>query len=102
MSSGVPAYDDRAALAMAAIAPLQAIEAAPRVDPADELQLEAPAGVHAPERARRQHGLTLAVEVDPPAPYRRWRYFIFWCLVRLAARVYPFKFEIYRTREPWE
>lgn len=50
----------------------------------------------------RRPGLTLSVEVDPPPPHSRWRFFVFWLLVKLAARVYPFRFEIYRTPDPRE
>ncbi len=50
----------------------------------------------------RERALTIAVEVDPPPEHSRWRFLVFYLLVRLAARVYPFKFEIYRTRQPWE
>lgn len=68
---------------------------------ADAAPLESPLGVPAPER-HKEYALTLAVEVEPPRPFRRWRFFLFYCLVKLAAWTYPFKFEIYRTREPWE
>lgn len=86
------------ALARAALDPDSAIEAVDKI-PENAPPIEAPAGVLALERHR---GLTLAVEVDPPPPYKRWRYFVFFCLIRLAAWFYPFKFEIYRTRQPWE
>lgn len=90
--------DHQVALARAALDPQSAMEAAAHI-PDDAAPIEAPAGVLALERHR---GLTMAVEVDPPPPYRRWRFFLFYCLVKLAAWVYPFKFEIYRTRQPWE
>lgn len=48
----------------------------------------------------RVPGLTMAVEVDPPPAHSRWRFLVFWLLLRLACRVYPFKFEIYRTPDP--
>lgn len=88
----------RSALARASIDPLAAVAAydAAQAEP----PLEVVADVEAPERVRR--ALTLAVVVEPPPPHRRWRFFLFFCLVRLAARVYPFEFELYRTRFPWE
>lgn len=88
------------ALARAAYDPEAALAAIPEVDQ-EPVALEVVAGVPALERTR-EHGLTLAIEVDPPPPFKRWRYFLFYVLVKLAARAYPFKFEIYRTRQPWE
>ena len=95
--SGLGLPDTEVALARAAIDPSAAINAA-RVARAPGPKLEVVAGVPAPQRLR---ALTLAVEVDPPPEHSRWRFFVFWLLVRLAARVYPFHFEIYRTREPF-
>lgn len=46
--------------------------------------------------------ITMAVTVDPPLPYQRWRFFLFYCLIRLAAWVWPMKLELYRTPQPWE
>lgn len=46
---------------------------------------------------QRVRALTMSVEVEPPPKHSRWRFFLFWCLVRMAAWVYPFRFEIYRT-----
>lgn len=92
--------DAQLALGLAALDPEAAMAAIPMVEE-ESKALEVVAGVPAIERTR-EHGLTLAIEVDPPAPYRRWRYFLFYVLVKLAARIYPFKFEIYRTRHPWE
>lgn len=51
---------------------------------------------------RKRYALTLAVTVAPPSPLKRWRFFVFWLIIKLAARVYPFEFEIYRTERPWE
>jgi hypothetical protein len=93
-----PSAEARLSLARAALDPEAAILARALVPVASD-PVEAPAGVVALERYR---GLTLAVEVDPPPPHRRWRFFLFYCLIKLAARVYPFRFEIYRTRQPWE
>ncbi len=88
------------ALARAAFDPEAAMAASEHIDH-EAPPIEAPAGVYAPERIK-QHALTLAVECDTPPPYKRWRYFVFYHLIKLAAWFYPFKFEIYRTREPWE
>lgn len=52
--------------------------------------------------AERVPGITMAVVADPPAPYRRWRFFLAWCLLKLAGRIYPFKVEFYRTDRPWD
>lgn len=92
--------DAQLTLARAAFDPEAALEAVEHIDPLAP-PIEAPAGVPAPERVR-QYALTLAVEVDPPPEYKRWRFFIFYQLLRLACWFYPFKFEMYRTREPWE
>jgi hypothetical protein len=78
--------------------PNAAIEAAPLAEAAS-FELEAPAGVVAVERAR---GITMAVEIETPPPHRRWRWFLSYLLLRLAARVYPFRLELYRTRRSWE
>jgi len=96
----VTPYEAQLAVARAGFDPNAAIEAAPHLME-DAAPIESPAGVLAPERHRR-HALTLDIEVAPPKPYRRWRFFVFYCLVKLAAWVYPFNFEIHRTREPWE
>lgn len=81
-------------LAFAALDPNQGAEAATIVS--GEIEQ------HQPDEPLVELGLTLAVTVEPPAPYKRWRFFVFWCLIRLAAWAYPFKFEIYRTPRPWE
>jgi hypothetical protein len=91
----------RVTRARAAVDPTAALE----VD--EEAWLEEPtmevvAGVPAPERIVRAHAMTMAVEVEPPGEFSRWRFLVFYALVRLAAWVYPFQFEIYRTRRPWE
>jgi len=84
-------------LALAAIDPNQAL-AVP-----DDVELEPSAPDEDFARPRRpKRPLTLAVTVDPPPKLKRWRFFVFWCLVKLAAWVYPFEFEIYRTEKPWE
>lgn len=94
------AQDAQLALARAAFDPESAMEAFEHIDP-EAAPLEAPVGVLAPERIK-QHALTLAVEVDPVPEHKRWRFFVFYQLMRLACWVYPFRFEVYRTREPWE
>ena len=43
--------------------------------------------------------LVLSVEVVQPRPTAWWRFAVFWILMRLAARVYRFKFEVRRTSE---
>ena len=40
---------------------------------------------------------TLVVDAEIPHQFSRWRFFFFWILIRLACRVYPFKFEIHRA-----
>src|SRR5580692_9631201 len=86
------------ALARAAMDPNAAITASPVAETA-AFELETPAGVVAPERVR---GITMAVEIDPPARYGRWRWLVTYWLLKLAARIYPFRVEFYRTRRPWE
>ena len=88
------------ALARAAFDPEAAMEACDHIDSLAPT-IESPLGVLAPERVR-QHALTLAIEVDSPPEYSRWRFFVFYQLMRLACWFYPFRFEMYRTREPWE
>jgi hypothetical protein len=89
--------EEQRALAFASVDPNAALRAidAPSID---ESEGEMPA----PFKRGSQHGLTFSVEVDPPPPLSRWRFFVFYCLVKLAAFVYPFRFEIYRTPKPWE
>ena len=53
----------------------------------------------APPPPPKRHELTLAAYVDKPRRLQRWRFFIFWLLLKLAARVYRFDFEIYRNEE---
>jgi len=91
--------EQQRALALAALDPNAAVQAvdAPAIDGPDVYEVVLP---QYPVVKRK--GLTLAVEVEPPAPYRRWRFFLFYCLIKLAAWVYPFQFEIYRTAKPWE
>jgi hypothetical protein len=92
-------------LAMAAVDPMRAMTV-----PADVITYTDDDGRQIVERYDQRHelvpiedrpthvpGTTMAVIVDPPAKHSRWRFFIFWCLVKLAAKVYPFKFELYRT-----
>lgn len=86
------------ALARAALDPNAAIAAAPAADNA-RVELEAPAGVAAPARVP---GITLDIEIVPPPPFSRWRWFLCWALLKLAARVYPFKLDLYRTPRAWE
>lgn len=88
-------------LGMAALDP----DAAVRV-PMSSVALR-PAGAarhHAatPDAPPKKHALTLAVTTPKPLHHSRWRFFVFWCLMKLACRVYPFNFEIYREAEPWE
>lgn len=59
-------------------------------------------GVAASSSTSKPHALTFAVTTSKPARHSRWRFFLFWCLLKLACRVYPFNFEIYREPEPWE
>jgi len=87
-------------LALAALDPNAAIKAAVVVVLVPQTAAQAEAVVGREAREVRLRGLTMAVEVDPPVPYKRWRFFIFYQLVRLAAWFYPFKFEIYRTAQP--
>lgn len=92
--------DAQVALARAALDPEAAMEARELADTSPS-ELESVAGVLAIERTR-VHGITMAVEVDPPPEHSRWRFFVFYQLIRLACWFYPFKFEFYRTRQPWE
>lgn len=85
-------------LARAGLDPESAIAAAEEADKS-EVELESSAGVVALERAP---ALTIAVEVEPPSSPSRWRWFICYTLLKLAARIYPFKLELYRTRRSWE
>lgn len=85
-------------LARAGLDPDSAIAAADIADQST-IELESPAGVVAIERAP---ALTIAVEVETPLPTSRWRWFICYTLLKLAARIYPFKLELYRTRRSWE
>lgn len=39
----------------------------------------------------------LVVDAEIPQQFSRWRFFFFWMLIKLACRVYPFKFEIHRA-----
>lgn len=90
--------DAQLALARAAMDPNAAIAAADVAD-ASPVELEAPAGVPAPQRV---HAITMSVEVDQPPPHRRWRFFCMYWLMKLAAWFYPCRVEFYRTRRPWE
>lgn len=85
---------DRFALACAALNPDLAVQAVERMPANSPVELEV---VHGVPVSGRRRGLTMAVMVDQPPPHRRWRFFLFWLLLRLAARCYPFQFEIYRT-----
>jgi hypothetical protein len=94
----------RVLLGSAALDPDSAIAAAPVADEAP-VEVESVAGVVAIERVaeiERIHGITAAVEVETPAPHRRWRWFICYALLKLAAKIYPFRIEFYRTKHPWE
>lgn len=93
----------RAVLGAAALDPDAAIAAIPDADAAPA-EVETVAGVVAIERAEQErvHGITAAIEVDTPAPHRRWRWFFCYHLLKLAAWCYPFRIEFYRTRHPWE
>lgn len=90
--------DAQLALARAAMDPNAAIEAAPIADLAP-IELDATAGVPETEPLR---AITMAVEVEPPPPHRRWRFFCMYWLMKLAAWFYPCRVEFYRTRRPWE
>lgn len=87
------------ARARASMNPDAAIAAEPVADEST-VELETPAGV--PVVVRRERGITMAVEIDPPPPHRRWRWFLAYHLLKLAARIYPFRVEFFRTRHPWE
>jgi hypothetical protein len=52
--------------------------------------------------ALKRHEMTLVAHVDKPLGFRRWRFLLFWVLLKLAARVYKFDFEIYRNPKPGE
>jgi hypothetical protein len=52
-----------------------------------------------PGSPAKKRDASLVVYVDPPSPRSRWRFFLFWCLIKLAARVYKFNFEVYRNSE---
>ena len=41
----------------------------------------------------------LAVTVRPPMRFERWRFFLWWCLIKIACRIYPFEFQIYRPEK---
>lgn len=41
----------------------------------------------------------LDVELEAVEPISRWRFLVFWLLIRLAARVFRFGFEIRRSRD---
>ena len=43
--------------------------------------------------------LTIEVVVKRPVGYARWRWLIAFHLIKLAARFYPFHFQLYRTEE---
>lgn len=94
----------RVLLGSAALDPDSAIAAAAIADEAP-VEVETVAGVIAIERVaevERAHGITAAIEIDTPAPHRRWRWFFCYALLKLAAKLYPFRIEFYRTRQPWE
>lgn len=42
---------------------------------------------------------TMEVIVKKPLGFMRWRWFIAFHLIKLAARFYPFHFQFYRTEE---
>lgn len=90
--------EEQRALALAAIDPHSAIKVGP-VELTESPEYGDPWVRHTP---KDDPALTIAVEVETPPPYKRWRFFLFYMLVRLAAWVYPFKFEIYRTPKAWE
>jgi len=85
------------ALALAAVDPNRAIE----LGPPPEVIEDRPLVIDA-LREQPKHALTLGVTIAPPLPHQRWRFFLFWLLVKLATRIYGFEFEIYRTPKPWE
>lgn len=43
--------------------------------------------------------LTVEVTVKRPTGSARWRWFFAYHLIKLAGRVYPFHFQLYRTEE---
>ncbi len=44
--------------------------------------------------------ISFAVEVARPPEYARWRFMLFYFLIRMASRLFPFTFEFYSTPEP--
>lgn len=77
-SLALAALDPDAAIAAAARAP--AVTPIIRVAPTPDVREDRPLAL-------------LKVEVEQ-RPISRWRFFIFWLLIKLAARVCGFKFEI--------
>ena len=98
MSRAQDDVEAQLALARAALDPNAAIAAAPAADRA-RVELESPAGVAAPARVP---AITLDIEIAPPAAFSRWRWMLCWMLLKLAARIYPFKLDLYRTPHSWE
>lgn len=90
-------------LGMAALDPNRAVSAPAR---ATRIGTTWTGAVFVPDIAAattpKPHAMTLVATVKPPAKVSRWRFSLFWCLLRLAARVYPFNFEIYREPLSWE
>ena len=43
--------------------------------------------------------LTIEVIVKRPLGFVRWRWFFAFLLIKLAAKIYPFHFQLYRTEE---
>jgi len=43
--------------------------------------------------------LTIEVVIKRPLGFARWRWFCAFHLIKLAARFYPFHFQLYRTEE---
>lgn len=83
-------------LAMASLDPNAAIAAAARASQPGPRVVE-PRSAELVIADRAAEPFVLAVEVQRPKPLGRWRFFVFWLLIRLAAKVYPFKLEIYRA-----
>jgi hypothetical protein len=93
-----PAVTDRAAFA--ALDPNAALAAPPA--PPTPLSLAGPLGrvVEGLGVTNRPHPATLVATVRGRRR-SRVRFFLFWCLLRLAARVHPFNFELRREPEPY-
>ena len=46
----------------------------------------------------RQGAIGMEIEVEKPVAMGRWRWVLCYWLIKIAARVYPFKLQFYRER----